>query len=108
MCIFVVEMTINMCVLQDDPERSLITPVCLPWGPNDPGHHLHESDKLVVTGWGKVTNDAVESRRRYTQYGVPSRTLQVSIPATNSCANEKARPFHIQTQKPSIFLIWSQ
>jgi len=68
--------------LQDDTEASIISPVCLPWGSNDPGQRLREGDSFIVTGWGKVTNDNIETRISYTEYGTASRTLQVSISAT--------------------------
>ena len=36
---------------------SFVSPICLPLEKTDPGHSLVNGDRLVVTGWGKVTNN---------------------------------------------------
>ena len=43
-----------------DGIESYVSPVCLPWSSIDPGFSLTEGQRLVATGWGKITNDRRE------------------------------------------------
>ena len=43
-----------------DGIESYVSPVCLPWSSTDPGFSLTEGQRLVATGWGKITNDRRE------------------------------------------------
>jgi hypothetical protein len=43
----------------------------------DPGISLTNDDKMVVTGWGRTTNDALESKKIYEEVGAPSRCLPI-------------------------------
>jgi len=40
----------------EDPIRSIVAPVCLPWLQNDHGRNLEKNDGVLVSGWGQVTN----------------------------------------------------
>jgi hypothetical protein len=53
--------------------------VCLPWLESDSGNELTADDKVMVSGWGKVTNVESEFRESYERYGAASRTLQVKL-----------------------------
>ena len=37
-------------LFSEDPRKSSVIPVCLPWKENDPGRGLKEGDQLVNTG----------------------------------------------------------
>ena len=39
----------------EDPETSIVAPVCLPWS-DEAKKILPDLDSVTVTGWGKVTN----------------------------------------------------
>jgi len=65
----------------DDGMDSFVSPVCLPWNSNDPGHDVTTGDKTTVTGWGRMTNNATVSSENYKQFNAASRTLQkVELP----------------------------
>ena len=50
--------------------------MCLPWKKNDPGQDLKSSDKLVVTGWGRTTNDEIEAAATFDRFNVSTPILQ--------------------------------
>lgn len=63
-------------LFSEDPSKSSVIPVCLPWKEDDPGRALKEGDQLLNTGWGRKTNDQTS-----TEYGVSSRSLQsIKVP----------------------------
>jgi hypothetical protein len=43
----------------------------------DPGVSLTNDDKMVVTGWGKITNDETQFQKTYSEFGAPSRCLDI-------------------------------
>ncbi len=43
----------------------------------DPGISLTNDDKLVVTGWGRVTNDVFEYQKTYSEVNAASRCLAI-------------------------------
>ena len=45
----------------EDPDSSIIIPVCLPWNKNDPGQILFSGSKFTLTGWGSTTNNRVKN-----------------------------------------------
>ena len=47
-------------LFSDDPSKSSIAPLCLPWGENNPARYLLDSDQALVTGqvfskWIEIT-----------------------------------------------------
>ena len=50
--------------------------MCLPWNKNDPGQDIKASDKLVVTGWGRTTNDALAVAATLAKFKVSTPILQ--------------------------------
>ena len=62
----------------EDSSISRIVPVCLPWKSSDPNAEIDDEDdgkKIMVTGWGRVTNDRSEVVKTLDQYQVASRIL---------------------------------
>jgi hypothetical protein len=43
----------------------------------DPGISLTNDDKLVVTGWGRTTNNESEYQKTYSEIGAGSRCLPI-------------------------------
>ena len=50
--------------------------MCLPWNKNDPGQDVKASDKLVVTGWGRTTNNNLEVAANFAKFNVSTPILQ--------------------------------
>ena len=61
---------------QENPAISSVVPVCLPWNNNDPGNNLIQGDKLLVVGWGRITNNKELNREMLLRNKVSTRTLQ--------------------------------
>ena len=59
-----------------DEDNSSVVPVCLPWNTGTEIENLVEDDKLTVTGWGKVTNNARYTFAQLRRFGVSQRKLQ--------------------------------
>ena len=53
--------------------------MCLPWSSKDPGFSLTEGQRLVATGWGKITND----RREVLKVSCP-KSIQESLHTKNT------------------------
>ena len=65
-------------------------PICLPWNKTDPGSELEKGAQLVVTGWGKVTNNVSINEKNVEEFEAAARTLQkLTIPLieSNQCPN---------------------
>ena len=60
-------------LFQENPGVSFVMPVCLPWNENNPGNNLIQGDKLLVPGWGRITNNKITN---YLRHKVSTRTLQ--------------------------------
>ena len=73
----------------EDPSKSLVLPVCLPWSKNDPARFVKEGDLSVVTGWGATSNDEIKKNRRLEKNGVFfPKLLLARLPIANSkCRN---------------------
>ena len=61
---------------QENPAISSVVPVCLPWSNNNPGNNLIRGDKLLVVGWGRITNNKEQNREMLLRNKVSTRTLQ--------------------------------
>ena len=61
---------------QENPTTSYVIPICLPWNNDNPGNNLIEGDKMLVVGWGAITNDKEEYRENLLRHKVPTQTLQ--------------------------------
>ena len=76
---------------QENPAISSVVPVCLPWNNNNPGNNLIRGDKLLVVGWGRITNNKEQNREMLLRNKVSTRTLQklfVPIVGTNCSTQE--------------------
>ena len=93
---------INLQDLDVDPPPYVI-PICLPWNKTDPGRELEKGAQLVVTGWGKITNNDSITEKNVDEFDAPTRTLQkLVIPLVDSdqCPNFPA----LKNFDPSIQL----
>ena len=88
----------------EDPKISNVVPVCLPWRPQDPGHDLKDTDKMLVTGWGRITNNRDFNRNNLLRFNVSTRTLQkLPLPiANNNCSTQYivGKKFDFKKQLP--------
>ena len=64
-----------MGLFQDPLVQSSVTPVCLPWTLKNPGHDLKnvKVNKATITGWGAITNNAVETRANILDFQASTR-----------------------------------
>ena len=80
-------------LLQDDPDKSSVIPVCLPWSENDPGRNLEKIEEdeglAILTGWGKISVKVSDTIRKQ-KFGVSVPILRrVALPiANNICKND--------------------
>ena len=80
---------INLQDLDVDPPPYVI-PICLPWKKTDPGTDLGQGAELVVTGWGKVTNNDSITEKNVDEFDAPTRTLQklvIPLVENDQCPN---------------------
>jgi len=75
----------SIVLFYDDYMLSQVIPICLPWNDGDPTvenlRQKNPNQNLVITGWGKLTNNFSESLKSYQKYTVAARTLQkVTLP----------------------------
>ena len=81
-------------------DRSQVIPICLPWKDGDPTveNLLQKTPNqyLVITGWGRLTNNIYKVLKNYKKFGVAARTLQkVSLPIqTNKECKKTYRNLH--------------
>ena len=61
---------------QESPMTSYVIPICLPWNNDNPGNNLIEGDKMLVVGWGRITNNKEENRENLLRHKVSTRTLR--------------------------------
>lgn len=61
---------------QESPTTSYVIPICLPWNNDNPGNNLIEGDKMLVVGWGRITNNKEENRENLLRHKVSTRTLR--------------------------------
>ena len=91
-----------MPLFLEDITKSNVIPVCLPWKPEDPGNQFHDDDKMLVTGWGRITNNRDFNRNNLLRFNVSTRTLQkLSLPiANNNCSTQYivGKKFNFDTQ----------
>ena len=79
----------------NNPRKSNVKPICLPWNRNDPGRELNSGNKgttLKVLGWGYTTNDNDLKCLHLEQFGAGSgliRELDVPFISWREC-KEKA------------------
>ena len=76
---------------QENPTISSVVPVCLPWHNSNPGNNLNQGDKLLVMGWGRITNNKEQNREALLRTKVSTRTLQklfVPVVGTNCSTQE--------------------
>ena len=67
-----------------NPQESGVTPVCLPWAANDPGRALTTQADLLVTGWGRVTNNRRKANANFRRFKASTRTLKkLKVPAVS-------------------------
>ena len=65
-------------VFQDNPEQSLVIPVCLPWTSNQPDFVLDVGKKFTVAGWGRTSNDAILSNNNFQKFSASTRYVRPS------------------------------
>ena len=70
---------------QEDPTKSLVEPICLPWSKSiDFAWNLKEQYWSINAGWGRTDNTRVSSRNRLLKYKVNVEPLQfIEIPIAN-------------------------
>ena len=74
-------------LFQDGSEISSAQPICLPWSEI---LELEDDTNVMVTGWGRTTNDATESQNIFLTHKVSSPTLQkLKIPIANEKCSEE-------------------
>ena len=83
----------------EDPVISIIAPVCLPWPDSyfgsDLSVYLKEGEDVRLTGWGKVTNRGISTKKT-------DRTLQqesLKISERTDCPNIQEDQLCIGTKK---------
>ena len=73
----------------EDAFKSAVTPVCLPWSPNNEVRNIDEGKRVLVTGWGASTNVKRDVQDNLIKLGVSFPTLlQVGVPIANSKCSE--------------------
>merc|ERR1712226_1512868 len=61
----------------DDTLGSAVVPVCLPWSSNNPRMgNIEPGSDLVITGWGRITNNNHGTKKAYLEHSVATRTLR--------------------------------
>ena len=77
-----------------NPQESGVKPVCLPWSANDPGRVLTTEADLLVTGWGRVTNNRRINNQNLRLFKASTRTLKkLKVPAVSRNACDKIEIF---------------
>ena len=89
-------------LFQDPLVQSSVTPVCLPWTSKNPGHDLKnvKVNKATITGWGAITNNAVETRANILDFQASTRYL-------NNSNNIKFTFLQKASREPSDVTTWS-
>lgn len=72
-------------LFSDDPSKSSIAPLCLPWGKDNPVRDLLDSDQALITGWGRTQNKTLDEQhdRVYS-----TKLLKVKASVANEKCNE--------------------
>ena len=71
-------------MFKQNPKESGVVPVCIPWSANDPGRALTTKADLLVTGWGRVTNNRRVNSQNYKRFRVATRALKkLKVPAVS-------------------------
>ena len=85
---------------REDPTRSLISPICLPWSRSvTSAWDLKDGQNSTVAGWGRITNNRRKSNADLLKYKVPVQELQfLEMPI----ANEKCGPGNLLEINPAI------
>ena len=85
---------------REDPSRSLISPICLPWSRSvTSAWDLKDGQKSVGAGWGRITNNLRKNEADLLKYKVSVQKLQfLEIPI----ANEKCAPGNFFEINPAI------
>ena len=57
---------------------------------NDPGRNLRDGDRMIVTGWGRVTNNKIAALTNLNKFSASTRTLRkLTVQhANNKCSNQ--------------------
>ena len=78
---------------------SLLTHEKLFFSRNDPGRGLTDGDRMILTGWGRITNNRGQATAALSRFKVSTRTLRrLTVPmANNKCTSRDA--FNINTEK---------
>ena len=77
-----------------NPQESGVKPVCLPWFANDPGRVLTTEADLLVTGWGRVTNNRRVNNQNLRLFKASTRTLKkLKVPAVSRKSCDKIEIF---------------
>ena len=73
----------------EDPSKSFVKPICLPWKEDDPGRTFRKNAKAVVTGWGKIKTSLKDIERKK-RFGASARFLLfVKLPIANDiCSSD--------------------
>jgi len=72
----------------EDPKKSIIGPVCLPWSEDDDARYIGDGDAGIVTGWGKMSNNQDSTRFVFSPI-----LRQVRLPVANNLCTTP--PFNI-------------
>ena len=73
----------------EDPSKSFVKPICLPWKEDDPGRIFKKDATAVVTGWGKIKTSLKDIERKK-RFGASARwLLYVQLPIANDiCSSD--------------------
>ena len=68
----------------EDPSKSSILPICLPWSKSDPARSIKEGDLSLVAGWGASSNDIRITLKRFQKFGAYHPQLsKAKLPIAN-------------------------
>lgn len=89
----------------ENSNLSGVSPVCIPFEPDDPGRKLLEGDRLVVTGWGRITNSFKINKENYAKFNAGARVLQLAeVPAVSRAKCQEIEAFESLDLDPKLLI----
>ena len=90
-------------LFSEDPEISAVSPICLPWSRDNFARFAEGGDQVLVTGWGRTSNNKRLSELNAIRHRAGSRILlklKTPIVSVNECkkADPKFRDLDARTQ----------
>ena len=88
-------------LFKEDPTKSAVIPVCIPWNDTNPGYYILEDNATtLITGWGRRSNDLDVAKAEFDQFRVSTPILQkVRLPvANNKCSKTDFFTINNETQ----------